>query len=80
MNWNDVALFTQRFLFCMTTTTVAGSAFVLVVLILEKIPSFKNSCLHLAWLKMTTLLYLLPIVSALVMVLRMDFFERGWYG
>ncbi len=74
MNWSNVALFAQRFLFCMTSTTVAGSVLVLVVLMLEKIPSWKDNRLYLVWLKIATLLYLLPIASVLVMVLRMNFF------
>ena len=73
MNWIDMALFAQRFLFCMTSATVAGSVLVLAVLMLEKISSWEDSRLYLIWLKIATLLYLLPIAAVLVMVLRMDF-------
>lgn len=75
MNWNDVALVAQQFLFYMTLTTVAGSMFVLVALIFERIPSWKNSCLHLVWMKIATLFYVLPIAA--VLFFRMNLSEDG---
>ena len=73
MNWNDMVLVAHQFLFHAVSATVAGSVFVLSALTLERILAWKNSCLHLVWLKLANLFYLLPIASVLVMILRMDY-------
>ncbi|MGN0335824.1 MAG: M56 family metallopeptidase [Lachnospiraceae bacterium] len=63
--------------FCAITATVAGSAGFLLVLLDEHINKWKNSRLHLIWLKTVLLLYIFPLAIIPVIGLRIDSFTKN---
>lgn len=73
MNWSNISILAQRCFFCAATAAVAGSALVIILLLLERIPRWKNSRLHLVWIKMAQILYLFPIAAVSVVGSRIDF-------
>lgn len=72
MSWTDLEIGTQRLFFCMITETVAGSMFVIIFLLLEKMPRWKNSRLKLWWIKSALLMYLIPFAMVIVIGSRID--------
>lgn len=77
MNWVNFAIAAQRIFFCAVATAVAGSVFVMILLLLGKISKWKNSRIRLVWIKTGLILYLFPIASLLAMKSRISMYSHG---
>lgn len=77
MNWIEHTIWIQRFFFCAVTAQAAGNAFVIILLVVERIGRWKNSRLLLPWMKCAQILFLIPIAGAVVIGSRMDVTSNG---
>lgn len=81
MNWINTIWF-QRFFFCMIASAVAGTVSVLIIMLIEYVPKWKNSRLLLIWIRTALLLYLLPFALVIVIRDKISFSDEGivWFS
>lgn len=69
--------FAQNLFYGMITATVAGSVLVILMMLLEQTPQYRNSRLKLLWMKLAQILYLFPIMALVVILTRASFSVNG---
>lgn len=69
--------FAQNLFYGMITATVAGSVLVILMILLEQTPRYRNSRLKLIWMKLAQILYLFPIMALVVILTRASFSVNG---
>lgn len=69
--------FAQNLFYGMITATVAGSVLVILMILLEQTPQYRNSRLKLLWMKLAQILYLFPIMALVVILTRASFSVNG---
>ncbi len=78
MNWiTRVAIFAQQFFFCEMSCAAAGSALVLLLLVVERFKWCKYSRLQMIWVKLTIITSLLPVMACISFFRRTEIREEG---
>ena len=77
MNWIDLATAAQKFFFLSVATAIAGSIFVMIILLLERVPKWNYSRMKIVGIKTALLLYLIPLAAVLVISSRREFSVYG---
>lgn len=77
MNWTNAAVKIIQIFFLEITAGAAGSMLILFLMLAEKIPKWKNSRLKLVWLKLSALIFLIPLAAPAVLGSRFEISING---